>query len=144
MQLPQSTTNPVIAHPIYTRHPLPLPDPGQGEWLTAALGRLDRIDREASVPTAARVAASRPRAVVTPAKLLRLLRAAVAGRADCAGLGVDAVGLAATMPDVFGCNWRVEALRVRARGIVAPNAFRELDRVVAEIRQRYNVRDTGN
>ncbi|HEX8430374.1 MAG TPA: hypothetical protein VF625_03770, partial [Longimicrobium sp.] len=92
MQLPQSTTDLVNAHPSYTRRPLPLPDPGQGEWLTTALGRLDRIDREALVPAAARIAASRPRATVTPAELLRLLRSAVAGRTECAGLGVDAVG----------------------------------------------------
>jgi hypothetical protein len=144
MQLPQSTTELVNVNPSYARRPLPLPDPGQGEWLMAALGRLDRIDREASVPTAARGSASCPRATVTPAELLRLLRAAAAACTECAGLGVDAVGLAATTPDVFGCNWPVEALRVRARGIVAPNAFRELDRVVAGIRQRYNVRDTGN
>lgn len=144
MQLPQSTTELVNAHPSFASRSLPLPDPGQGEWLTAALVRLDRIDREASVPASARGSATRPRALVTPAELLRVLRAAAAVCTECAGLTVDLVGLAATTPDVFGCNWPVEALRIRASGIVAPNAFRELDRVVAGIRQRYNVRDTGN
>ena len=79
------------------------------------------------------------RETLTGSELLAILNGALAGKPGCDGVRLGA-GRWELEADAVACNWSETSLIVRVHGTTSPQVFAILRQVIAEARDRYDVR----
>lgn len=98
-------------------------------------------------PMEARGALTRParaaaRQAVRPDELVDAINRMLASRPECEGLEFEAGLLAPALPDVDGCNWRPEGLRLRVAHGPSTRALGGARQVVELARLRYDLEES--
>jgi hypothetical protein len=88
-----------------------------------------------------RAAQASPRRLVRPDELVDAINQMLAARPECNGLEFAAGALAPATPDVDGCNWRPQGLRLRVAHGPSTRALGAARQVVELARQRYDLAD---
>jgi hypothetical protein len=74
-------------------------------------------------------------------ELVQAINHLLAARPDCNGLAFEAGRLAPAHPDVDGCNWRPDGLRLRVEHGPSTRALASVRQVVDLARLRYDLTD---
>lgn len=81
------------------------------------------------------------RQVVRPDELVDAINRMLDGRPECQGLEFQAGALAPALPDIDGCNWRPDGLRLRVAHGPSTRALAGVRQVVELARLRYDLAD---
>lgn len=81
------------------------------------------------------------RQALRPDELVGAINGFLASRPDCEGLEMEAGELAPRSPDVDGCNWRAQGLRLRVAHGPSTRALAGVRQAVELARLRYELLD---